>query len=304
MIRSLVRLINSFSKKLNADNVSAFSTQAAFFLIISFFPFAMFLLTLLNYLPVSKPELLSAIESVFPQTVAVYLSDILDELLEKSNGTVLSLSAIATLWASSKGFYAVVRGLDAIYHAGGKRSYFLTRILAALYTLLFAALVVAVLFFFVFGNQIYLFCLKHIPILSEMALLIISVRTLVGFCLMILFFTLVFITMPNRKSSFFAELPGAIIASAGWIGFSYLFSFYIDNFSNYSATYGSLTAVVLCMLWFYSCMYIMFIGAEINQVFSNPVVHEAFHKLLADRRERKKKRGSGRTPKKPGPDSP
>lgn len=295
MIRSLIRLINSFSKKLSADNVSAFSTQAAFFLIISFFPFAMFLLTLLNYLPFSKPELLSAIESVFPQTVAVYLSDILDELLEKSSGTVLSLSAIATLWASSKGFYAVVRGLDAIYRAGNKRNYFLTRILAALYTLLFAVLIVAVLFFFVFGNQIYLFCLKHIPILSEMALLIISVRTLVGFCLMILFFTLVFITMPNRKSSFFAELPGAIIASAGWIGFSYLFSFYIDNFSNYSATYGSLTAVVLCMLWFYSCMYIMFIGAEINQVFANPVVHEAFHKLLADRkerRERKKKRGT------------
>lgn len=289
MIRSLIRLTNSFSKKLNADNVSAFSAQAAFFLIISFFPFAMFLLTLLNYLPFSKPELLAAIESVFPQAVAIYISDILDELLEKSNGTVLSLTAIATLWTSSKGFYAVVRGLDSIYRASGKRSYFLTRILAALYTLLFAVLIIAVLFFFVFGNQIYLFCVKHIPILSEMALLIISVRTLVGFCLMILFFTLVFITMPNRKSSFFAELPGAILASAGWIGFSYLFSFYIDNFSNYSATYGSLTAIVLCMLWFYSCMYIMFIGAELNQVLANPVIHEAFHKLLENRRARRKK---------------
>lgn len=289
MIRSLIRLINSFSKKLNADNVSAFSAQAAFFLIISFFPFFMFLLTLLNYLPFSKPELLSAIESVFPQTVAVYLSDILDELLEKSNGTVLSLTAIATLWTSSKGFYAVVRGLDSIYHSTGKRNYFLSRLLSALYTLLFAVLIIAVLFIFVFGNQIYLWSLRHVPILSEMALLIISVRTLVGFCLMILFFTLVFITMPNRKSSFFAELPGAILASAGWIGFSYLFSFYIDNFSNYSATYGSLTAVVLCMLWFYSCMYIMFIGAELNQVFSNPVIHEAFHKMRESRRARKKR---------------
>ncbi len=290
MVRSLVRLINSFSKKLSSDNVSAFSAQAAFFLIISVFPFAMFLLTLLNYLPFSKPELLSTIESVFPETIAVYLSDILDELLEKSSGTVLSLTVIATLWTASKGFYSVVRGLDAIYRSNGKRNYFLTRLLAALYTLLFAVLIIAVLFFFVFGNQIYLFCVKHIPILSEMALLIISVRTLVGFCLMILFFTLVFITMPNRKSSFFAELPGAILASAGWIGFSYLFSFYIDNFSNYSATYGSLTAIVLCMLWFYSCMYIMFIGAELNQVFSNPVIHEAFHKLLENRRARRKKR--------------
>ena len=296
MIRSLIRLINSFSKKLNADNVSAFSAQAAFFLIISFFPFFMFLLTLLNYLPVSKPELLSAIESVFPQTVAVYLSDILDELLEKSNGTVLSLTAIATLWTSSKGFYAVVRGLDSIYHSTGKRNYFFFFFLSALYTLLFAVLIIAVLFIFVFGNQIYLWSLRHVPILSEMALLIISVRTLVGFCLMILFFTLVFITMPNRKSSFFAELPGAILASAGWIGFSYLFSFYIDNFSNYSATYGSLTAVVLCMLWFYSCMYIMFIGAELNQVFSNPVIHEAFHKMRESRRARKKRESK--------PDSP
>lgn len=290
MIRSLIRLINSFSRKLNADNVSAFSAQAAFFLIISFFPFAMFLMTLLNYLPFSKPDLLATVESVFPQAVSEYISAILDELLEKSSGTVLSITAIAALWSASKGFYSVVRGLDAIYRSDGKRNYFLTRMLAALYTLLFAVLIIAVLFIFVFGNQIYLWSLQYVPILSEMALLIISVRTLVGFCLMILFFALVFITMPNRKSSFFAELPGAIIASAGWIGFSYLFSFYIDNFSNYSATYGSLTAVVLCMLWFYACMYIMFIGAEINQVFANPVIHEAFRKLLASRKKRKKTR--------------
>ncbi len=292
MIRSLIRLINAFSKKLSEDNVTAFSAQAAFFMIISFFPFAMFLLTLLNYLPFSKPDLLAAAESVFPQAVSSYISDILDELLEKSNGTVLSLTVIATLWTSSKGFYAIVHGLDAIYHSNGKRNYFLTRLLAALYTLLFAVLIVAVIFIFIFGNQIYLWSLEHVPILSEMALLIISVRTLVGFCLMILFFTLVYITMPNRKSSFFAELPGAILASAGWIGFSYLFSFYIDNFSNYSATYGSLTAVVLCMLWFYSCMYIMFIGAELNQILANPVIHEAFHKLRENRQARKKERES------------
>ena len=104
---------------------------------------------------------------------------------------------------------------------------------------------------------------------------------------MILFFTLMFMTLPGRKTSFFAELPGSILASAGWLGFSYLFSFYIDNFSNYSATYGSLTAIVLCMLWFYSCMYIMFIGAEINQVLSNPIIHQAFRDLKETRKKRR-----------------
>ncbi|MDE7298682.1 MAG: YihY/virulence factor BrkB family protein [Lachnospiraceae bacterium] len=118
-----------------------------------------------------------------------------------------------------------------------------------------------------------------------------------GFSLMILFFSLMYMTVPSRKSSFFAELPGAIITSAGWLGFSYLFSFYIDNFSNYSATYGSLTAVVLCMLWFYSCMYIMFIGAEINQVLSNPVIHEAFRNLRAIRRKQRQSRKSAKKSK-------
>ena len=58
--------------------------------------------------------------------------------------------------------------------------------------------------------------------------------------------------------------PGAMIASVGWIAYSVLFAFYIDNFSNYAPLYGSLTAVILLMLWLYSCMYILFLGAEIN----------------------------------------
>ena len=203
------------------------------------------------------------------ETISEYVGQLLVELLEKSSGTVLSLTAIAALWSSSKGFYSVVRGLDSIYRSNARKNYFVARALAALYTLLFALLLIVVLFIFVFGNQIYLWSLKFLPILSEMALLIISVRTIVGFGLMILFFSLMYMTLPGRKSSFFAELPGAIITSAGWLGFSYLFSFYIDNFSNYSATYGSLTAVVLCMLWFYSCMYIMFIGFVIDEVKEN-----------------------------------
>lgn len=287
MLYSLIKLINSFSKKLRDDYISAFSAQAAFFLIISFFPFAMFLLTLLNYLPFSIHEMIATINDVFPEPINSYVADLLSELLEKSSGTVLSLTAIAALWSSSKGFYSVVRGLNSIYKPTDKKNYFITRALAALYTLLFALLLIIVLLIFVFGNQIYLWSVRHLPILSEMALLIISVRTIVGFSLMILFFTLMFMTLPGRKTSFFAELPGSILASAGWLGFSYLFSFYIDNFSNYSATYGSLTAIVLCMLWFYSCMYIMFIGAEINQVLSNPIIHQAFRDLKETRKKRR-----------------
>lgn len=292
MILSLVRLIQSFSRKLRDDFIGAFSAQAAFFLIMSFFPFAMFLLTLLNYLPLSKEDILSTIEAVLPQALSGYFSGLMSELLEKSSGTVLSVTAIAALWSSSKGFYAVVRGLNSVYKSAGKRNYFITRFLSALYTLLFALLLIVVLIIFVFGNQFYLWSANHFPLLSEMALLIISVRTIVGFGLMILFFTFMYKSVPDRKSTLWAELPGAILTSSGWLGFSYLYSFYIDNISNYSATYGSLTAIVLCMLWVYACMYMMFIGAEINQILSNPVIHDAFRNLRTIQKKRRSSRKS------------
>lgn len=279
MILSIIRLIQAFSKKLRDDYVGAFSAQAAFFLLISAFPFAMFLLTLLNYLPFSTPEILLTVKEVFPDTISEFFSGLLAELLEKSSGTILSVTAVAALWSSSKGFYALVRGLNSVYKSASRRNYIVTRLLSALYTLLFAVLIIIVLIIFVFGNQVYLWCINHFPLLADLALLIISIRTIVGLCLMILFFTIMYITVPNRKSSFWAELPGAILTSAGWLLFSYLFSFYIDNISNYSATYGSLTAIVLCMLWLYACMYMLFIGAEVNQILSNPVIHKAFRRL-------------------------
>ena len=83
-------------------------------------------------------------------------------------------------------------------------------------------------------------------------------------CILILFFLVLYMFVPNRKSKILYELPGAIATSAGWIGFSYLYSFYIDHMSNFTNTYGSLTAVVLLMLWLYACMYMLLLGGELN----------------------------------------
>ena len=87
--------------------------------------------------------------------------------------------------------------------------------------------------------------------------------------MLVLFFEMVYIAVPDRKSGIIEELPGALISAVGWIGFSYLYSFYIDNFSNYANIYGSLTAVVLMMLWLYFCMYIMLFGAEVNVIWND-----------------------------------
>ncbi len=266
MLLSAIRKIRTFTSKLRDDSISAFAAQAAFFIILSFFPFVMFLLTLLNYLPVSAEDLQIFVSGIFPGTVNSILHTVFSELVEKSSGAVLSVTVIAALWSASRGMLALVRGLNAVYRHKETRNYFLIRGVSMLYTLAFAALLIVTMVLLVFGNQLYEFVMEKLPFLSDLALIIMSLRSLVTMAILTLFFLLMYLVIPNRKSGLLRELPGAILTAGGWLGFSFLFSFYIDHMSGFTYTYGSLTTLAVCMLWLYFCMYILFIGAEVNMM--------------------------------------
>lgn len=250
--------------KLRDDYVSVFSAQAAFFIILSFFPFTMFLLTLIQYLPIRETVLIQTFTNILPKAFHTNILLIITEVYDRANGTLISITAITALWSASKAFLGLVRGLNSVYGIDETRNYFRLRFISSLYTLVFTILLVVTLIFLVFGNRLYSWIETQIPSLQGVALLVISLRAIVALTLLTIFFLLMFVVIPNRKTKILAELPGALLASAGWLGFSYLYSYYIDNMSNFSSTYGSLTAVIFLMLWVYFCMYILFIGAEVN----------------------------------------
>ena len=281
MILSTIRLIRAFTTKLQEDFISAFAAQTAYFLILSVFPFLMFLLTMLNYLPISAEELLSLAENVFPGEIYNIVHNIVIELVTKASGTLVSITVISAIWSASKGTLTLSKGLNAVYQQKETRNGILLRIISALYTLAFAVLLIVTLVLLVFGNQIYQIVIVKLPILGDLVGLILSFRSLVTMAILTLFFLLLYIALPNRKSNILRELPGAIITAGGWLGFSFLFSFYIDHMGNFSYTYGSVAALAICMLWLYFCMYILFIGAEINMVLSHPEVVRATHALLS-----------------------
>lgn len=280
-IKSVIRLINAFGKKLDADHVAAYAAQAAFFIILSFFPFAMFLLTLLQFLPFSQTELITLVVQISPDYISEFLTPLIQEIYLNASPTLLSITVIAAIWAASKGFLSLSRGLNSVYNIHETRNYILLRIRAMIYTLIFALLLILLLALFVFGNQIALWISGHFPAIDKFALVIISARTVAGMAILMLFFLILYKFIPNRKTRLLHELPGAVLSAAGWVGFSFLYSFYIDNMSNMSATYGSLTAIVLLMLWLYACMFILFLGAELNDVLENPVVHSNALKLFS-----------------------
>lgn len=265
-IIKIYEFIRSVSDRINKHCVSAFSGQASLFLIISFFPFFMFLLTLIRYLPISEAYLLKLCTEMVPPTFNSLIISVVKEIYSKATNALISVTAVTALWSASRGFLSIIKGFNRIYDIEETRSYIRVRIMAIFYTLVFALLLIAILVVLVFGNRLYHYLLYAAPLLGNLLEIISTTRTILGLGLLFIFFILIYIFIPNRKSSVLQELPGAAIASVCWVGFSYLFSIYIDHFSNYSYTYGSLTGIVLLMVWLYSCMYILFLGGELNSI--------------------------------------
>ncbi|WP_343210599.1 YihY/virulence factor BrkB family protein [Anaerolentibacter hominis] len=266
IVKWLYKLIRSFCLKMRDDSVSAYSAQTTLFIIISFFPFAMFLMTLFRYLPVTEMQLLEMAANILPANVDTQVTQIIQEVYRSaitSNSTILSITVITTLVSGSTGFLAIIRGLNTVYGKRETRNYFLLRILSACYALILALLMVILSVLLLFGNTLYAWLVSNLPWLSSYVLPTVLLRVGGSFLLMFLFFIAIYVVIPSRKTKIRREIPGALLASVGWFGFSYLYSFYIEKLSSPTA-YGSLTSVVLLMLWLYICIYILFVGAEFN----------------------------------------
>ncbi|MBE6895606.1 MAG: YihY/virulence factor BrkB family protein [Ruminococcaceae bacterium] len=260
--------IRSFIRKLAKDNVSSSAANAALFLIISLFPFAMLLLSLIEYIPINESGLSDFFETYLPSSVAGMLSSIFSEMKDKNLRAVVPITVITSLWSASRGFFAITDGLNSVCGASETRNNISVRISSVIYTVFFLFALIATLFLWTFGS----FILEAVSSFLRFPWIISFLRWILGFLLLTGIFWLIYIFAPNRRTKALRELPGAVICAMGWIGFSFLFSFYFDNFSSYDYIYGSLTAVVLLMLWVYFCMYILLACAEINWFISRKYI--------------------------------
>lgn len=258
--------VKRLAKRLESDNLTAYAAQSAFFVFISIFPFLMLFLNLLKYIPIFNGNVETWNLDFLSPTIAELLKNIVIEAGKSGSGALISITTIAALWACSKGILGIIYGLNSVYKTTEKRGYIRLRIVAVFYTIGFIISLVIALILMVFGNRILDILLMNMPFLANFAHIVRTVRWLVALGFLILFFLFIYTIIPERKTKMKNELPGAIISAVGWLGFSALYSFYIDNFGNHSSVYGSLTAIILFLLWLYFCMIILFFGAEINDM--------------------------------------
>lgn len=261
---NLIQWLKKFLSKIQCDSIGAFAAQSAYFTILSFFPFVMLLMTVLKFLPIEEETLITSIVDLVPQSSATIVMSLMQEILRKSSGTLMSVTIILLLWTAGKGILSITNGLNAVNEVRETRNYFILRFVATIYTLLFAIMIILTLVIIVFGDRLYELIMSYFPRLSSVAAFVISIRTVTALLVLTLFFMFFYRVLPARKLRLRYQLPGAILAAVGWLLGSYGFSIYVDYSTNLSYMYGSLTGIILLMLWLYLCMYILFIGAEFN----------------------------------------
>lgn len=265
MLRRLVFIGYDFSKHMNKKNISAFAASTAFFLFLSLIPMLMLLCAVIPYTPVTEANLLRVITNIAPDTMDPLLTGIIRDVYDKSIG-IVSITAIVTLWSAGKGMLALMRGLNAINEVEENRNYVILRIVASFYTVVILILMLLSLIIMVFGNTLVDIIEGQIPQTTYLFDLLMHFRILFVWFVITILIALMYTYMPGAKLGFKMQLPGAVVAAVGWSIITWGFAVYIDEFNGFSA-YGSLTTIIILMLWLYACMYIVMAGAFLNRYF-------------------------------------
>ncbi|MGN0418623.1 MULTISPECIES: YihY/virulence factor BrkB family protein [Anaerostipes] len=263
----LISMIGSIIEKAQKDHITAFSAQAAFFTVLSFFPFIIVLLSLMRFFPITPQDMIQLAKTYLPVQYSGALIPIIRSLNGKLTTTYMSFTILTLLWSASKGILSMMTGLNTIHEIEEKRNYFVLRFISSIYIGLVAIAVVIGMVFLLFGNSLLIQLYKFQPILENQHVIFALIRFFLAFFTFLIVFIVMFKFLPSDTFRIKHIFPGAFLTSLGWIILSFFFSIYFDNFTMFNIMYGGLTSILMTLMWLYLCMMILFIGAEINFYF-------------------------------------
>lgn len=254
-----------FGRAVAQLRVPLYAANACYFIVLAVFPALLLFLGLLRYTPLEVERLGEMLAGVLPEALLESAEELILITYDNTSGAALGLSAVTALWSASRGIYGILTGLNAIYGVGEDRGYFYTRSISVLYTFAFLLVLILTLGLHVFGTGLLAFLERASHPFLQLLLNIIDLRFFLLLFVQTAIFTAMFMALPNRRNRFWDSLPGALLASSGWLVFSDAYSVYVKHFAHLSNVYGSVYAVALSMLWLYCCMAIVFYGGALNR---------------------------------------
>ena len=254
---------------LSKDHITESSAQCAYYVILSFIPFIILLLTLIQYTSIDSNQLFDMLSNIIPVNMQDTLLNIVREVYSKSIGTV-SISLIFTLISANKGLFALTKELHLIYNysENKKRSWIYLKLTSIIQTALFIIIIVLSMIFMVFGKRIIKSAKENLGMFQNYTIVSEIISRLMFIIVAFIIFLLVYKFMSRHKIKLKHHIRGAIFSSILLNIVSYVFSKFLEIFKGFSTTYGSLTSLMLIMMWIYTVFLVIFLGAEINKMYN------------------------------------
>ena len=264
--KKIITYLRKLYKAVQKDEVSSLGAQLSYYFILSVFPFLIFLVTLLDYTPLTQQDTINELSILLPESAFVIVREILMEVAAANNFTLLSLGILGTIWTASRGSAALIKAINRAYGITESRSFFTLNAIGILSTFALALVIIFSLSLLIFGRYLALLAFQRIGMeeffYALLPFLRFSISLLIIFCM----FSFLYLYAPDCRLHFCDIYPGAIFATLSWLAASQLFAYYVNNFGNFSRTYGSLGGIIVFLVWLYISSSIVLLGAEINAV--------------------------------------
>ena len=263
---TLTELARRTGREVLADDCLGLAAQLAYYFFLALFPALLFLVAIVSFIPVAG--LLEAITTnlsrVAPTEVLSIIQDQVLKIAHEKNGGLLTLGMIGTIWSTSAGLDAIITTLNQAYDVPERRSWWKVKLIAVGLTLALCALIILAFALLLVGPPL----AERIAIWAHMGRAFVWTWTLLQWPVIFLLVSFALATIyyyaPATAQRWLSVMPGALVATTLWILISLGFKFYVAHFGSYNATYGTIGAVIVLMLWFYLSALAVLVGAELN----------------------------------------
>ena len=244
------------------------AAQLAYFAILSIFPFAMFLLTLVGYIPLHglDSQILGAIYSVMPTEVAKLCDSTLHEIVGKQHGWLLWSTLAFALWTASGGASGLITALNRAYDVSETRAAWKVKLRALLVTLGGIIVIIVATAAMLIGPEVVRWIWSFFGFGGAFDKLWAVLRWPVATLALMTMVACIYYFLPNVKQKWRFITPGSVVAVLAWIVASIGFRMYVSHFSSYARTYGALGTVVVLLVWLYLSGLMLIMGGEINAI--------------------------------------
>ena len=255
-----------FIKGLQEGAITTRASSLAFNFFLAFFPSIIVFFTLIPYIPIDgfQQTLMEIISNILPPSTNSATFSTLDDIINNQRGGLLSIGFILALYFSTNGMSSLIQAFNSSYHIRENESIIKHQMLSILLTIVISALVFLTIILIIFGKAAIIYMIDYQLINENKLVLLNAAKWVILIFMLFLGITTIFNLGPAIKSQIKIFSPGAILATLFIILTSIVFSYYIDNFSQYNKIYGSIGTLIIILLWIYFNAIFLLIGFELN----------------------------------------